>query len=241
MQDRHRLRHPDGEGALVFHSHRGAYQIADDALEPLTPGVLEEVDASFEIEYEGAGSSRSAFLRAQIRDAFETPRQLTVDGFWHQPDLCDDSLPDARVGPVDRTVDGVSWGLLGKLVPAADNLAVGQRESLLQLLSIKNQRFLDRGNLVLLLKAVGIRTHRCFDELLGSLAKVTVEAKPYGRGSRGFKYVYLLECHSLEKSQLPALDWFSIKILELLTVWSIEEVVELRVRVPNLEIEQCYS
>lgn len=239
-QDRQRVRHPDADARYVFHSIRGAYKIGEDALVPLTPGVLEDVDGSYEIELEGEGVLRGAYLKAQVHDAFESPIRLTVDAFWHQPALCDERLSQATVGPLDRTVEGAQWSLLGAVVPAADNLAVGERASLLQLLSIKNQRFLDLGNLLLLLRAVGAGTQHYFDVLLGALATVEVEAKPYGRGSRGFKYVYKLEYRSLQNSQLPALDLFSVTMLELLTVWSIEEVVELQVSVPNLEIARCY-
>jgi len=239
--DRHPIRNPDADARFIFHSLVGAYRIGDEALLPLAPGVIEDADGTFEMEYEHGGDKRRAFLHANIATAFDTPERLTVDAFWHQPSLCDRGLDAAAVGPVDRTVEGTSWALVGALQAAADNLAVDDRQSLLQLLSIKNQRFVDRDNLALLLRAVGVGTQPFFEALVGALSDVSVETKPYGRGSKGFKYIYSIEYRNLEHGQLAALDLLSTKMLEILTVWSIEEIVELRVHVPNLEVELHYE
>lgn len=239
-RDRHLLRHPDAASRFVLHSVRGAYEIGADSLEPLTPGVLEDADRSYEVEVEREGQHRLGFVRAHFEAAFDEPKKLTLDAFWHQPALCDDRLVGAAVGLLDRTCEGISFTLLGQPVRAADNHAVSDRQSLLQLLSIKNQRFLELGNLTLLLRAVGAGTQPYFEALLEALTAVRVEAKPYGRGSRGFKYIYYIEYQGLEHRQLPALDLFSRTMLELLIIWSIEEIVELRVHVPNLELERCY-
>lgn len=239
-RDRHRLTHPDASGRFVLHSLRGAYRIGEEALQPLQPGVLDEVDNSYELEYEHGAEQRTAYLRANIAEAFVAPARLTVEAMWHQPGLVSEVLAEADAGPLDRTVEGARWALMGRGVGPVDNLAVSERAGLLQLLSVKNQRFLDLANLSLLLRAVIPPGQRGFTELSAAIGEVRVNAKPYGRGSRGFKYIYLLEMTALEPGQLPLLDLFATQLLSLLTSWSIEEVVELRLRVPNLEVERCY-
>lgn len=240
-RDRHRLRNPDVDGRFVYHSLVGAYQIGEEALLPLMPGVIEEADDSFEVETEGGGEKRRAYLQAHVPSAFDEPTRLTVDAYWHQPSRCDAEMGTAAVGLADRNVDGASWGLVGTVALPADNHAVGDRQSLLQLLSIKNQRFLDRNHLVLLMRAVGAGVQSYFDVLVDAVYDVGVESKPYGRGNRGFKYIYRVVYRNLEQGQLPALDLLSAKMLEILTAWSIEEIVELHVSVPNLETELRYE
>lgn len=240
-KEQHPLFHPDRQAGFEFHSLRGAYRIGDDVLLPLQPGVLGEAEPSYELRCEQRGADRVAYLCAHVADAFVNPVRLAVDAYWHQPNHGAPSEGYALVAPVDRTIDGVDFCTLGPVVGSQNNPAVTGLSSLLQLLSIKNQRFVGLGELRLLLKAVGADAQPYFASLLRGLSQVAVEAKPYGRGSRGFEYVYSLEYKGLERTELPALDLFSVHVLRLLTLWSIEEIVELQVCVPNLEVQRCYA
>ena len=79
-------------------------------------------------------------------------------------------------------------------------------------------------------RAISVRTPSS-----SRISKVEIEPKPFGKGNRGFKYVYHITFDNLEPGQLAVLDAFVIQLLELLTQWSIEEIVEVKIEVTNLD------
>ncbi|MBT6491954.1 MAG: hypothetical protein HOK97_19445, partial [Deltaproteobacteria bacterium] len=77
--------------------------------------------------------------------------------------------------------------------------------------------------------------HQYFQRLLQSVASVDVKQVPSGRQASGMKFVYYLVLENMDTNLLPAVDLFFAEVLKLLQAWSIEEVVELEVDIPNLE------
>jgi type VI secretion system protein ImpG len=140
-----------------------------------------------------------------------------------------------RVKLADRFVDGVNWSCGGPLGAAGETDLVEDRDGLLQLLSIKNQRFLGTEELIFLLGALGVKQEPFFSGLLRALVDVRVATKPLAKQSHGFKYIYELTFDDLDATDMPRLDLFCGKLLDVLAAWSVEEVVEIAAKVRNLE------
>ena len=220
---------------MVPSSVLGVYKMTDDGLEPMEAAVIGAGRGGYEVSMEGTDEDRRAWLTLDVPEAFDEPVRVVVDVLWHQPFLRRMRAGDFRARLTDRFVDGVEWTTLGALVPHLDSDLADDRDGLLQLLSIKNQRFLGTDDLIFLLRALGAHRERHFAKLVTAIESVSVSSKPFARKSSGFKYVYALKLGDLDGSDLPALELFARRLLHVLTVWSVEEVVELTVQIPNLD------
>ena len=78
-------------------------------------------------------------------------------------------------------------------------------------------------------------------ELVEAIASVEVRSKPFARATGGFKYIYRITWSTLDPFQVPALSLLSARMLDILAAWSTEEVVELEVAVPNLELNLAFT
>lgn len=239
-KERYAILHPDRAARFVFHSALGVYKMTPAGLLPLAPSVVGVDEEGYEIVVEGDGDERRAWLTLNLPNAFEKPERVVVEALWHQPHL-GAALGEAfRVRLADRFVDGIEWSCVSEPSPSVD-AELNDTTQLLQLLSIKNQRFLGRYELTFLLRALGATRMRQYARLVGALADVKVTAIPFARRSSGFKYVYTLSFDNLEGSDLAALDLFSRRVLDVLSVWSVEEVVELVASAPNLGKELRFT
>ena len=235
------LTHPDAAAGYRLHALMGVYRLDEEkGLVPLRPGAVDGGESTYELDVEGAGADRRAWLEVNLPGAFDAPAVVSVEGTWYQP-LPQPLDPAAsRVRPAERHLEGVQWDCLGALTASADNALGTSQDGLLRLLSLKNQRFLGLEDLQFLLAALGAGDVRHFRELLPLLSGLEVSALPFAKAGSGFKYVYRLTVAEMDAYLLPILDLFSTRLLELLRAWSTEEVVELLVKIPNLELEQSY-
>ena len=240
-RDRYPIRHPEADGGHVLHSVRGLYKITGTELAPLRPGIMGDEPDSYELEWTGAGDKRRGYAAFVMPSAFEQPVRVAVDAYWHQPGLYDEDSLVSAVRLAERHVDGLDFELSGGYVSAVDGPMQDSQPGLLHLLSIKNQRFLERDDVVFLLQAMGVLQERVFAELAYRLTATSVSSKPFAKKAQGFKYIYHLQFGTLDGSSLPVLDLFCTKLLDVLIAWSNEEVVELSVSVPNLEAQLHYS
>nr|ALD83711.1 hypothetical protein [Sorangium cellulosum] len=247
-RDRYLLRHPDDAARFVPTGVLGVYRIADQGLMPMEPAVVParlgggEGAArarrdTYDVTYEGHGEHRRAFVSLGLPGAFDAPQKVAVEATWHQPALHGLRASDLEVKMSDRFLSGVAWSCSGGLSLPAESDLEDDRESLLELLSLKSQRFLGVDELRFLLRALGARAQPQFDKLVASLARVDVSSKPFAKSSSGFKYVYRIEFDGLNPSDIPRVELFCGKLLDILAAWSVEEVVELVATVPNLGAE----
>ena len=234
-QERWSVRHPDTAARFVPHSLLGVYRMTDDGLAPLEPAVLGAKTETYESVVEGTDEARKAWVVLNLPGAFDQPERVAVEAFWHQPGFADVGIAELKARLTDRYVDGVTWTCESPTVAHSPSSLEDDREGLLQLLSIKNQRFLGRDELVFLLRALGGESEKHFAKLVSALSAVTVKSKPFARRAGGFKYIYELQFDDLDGSDIPRLDVFGRRLLSLLTTWSVEEVVEITVIVPNLD------
>jgi type VI secretion system protein ImpG len=233
-KERHRVQHPDVSGRFVPHWVLGVYKMTKEGLAPLEPSVVGIRRESYDVVTEGQDLERKAYVSLKLPDAFEKPERVALDAFWHQPGLQRARASDFKVGLAERLVDGIEWSCSGSLVPHLESDLAGDREGLLQLLSLKNQRFLGLEELIFLLRALGAHREPLFAKLVSALSAVSVGSKPFAKRSHGFKYIYEITFDGLTASDLPSLDLFCAELLRVLTVWSVEEVVEIVARAPEL-------
>ena len=240
-RERWPLRHPDAAAHYAPLSVLAAYLMTEEGLVPLEPAVLGAERNSYEPHLEGVGEERVGYLALSLPGAFDRPERVATEATWHQPRLRDVVASELTTRLSDRYVDGVTWSCDGPLAMHASNALEDDREGLLQLLSIKSQRFLGRDELVFLLRALGAQSEKHFAKLVTAIGEVGVTHKPFARRGTGFKYVYAIRFDDLDGGDLPRLDALCQRLLPLLSAWSVEEVVELVARVPNLDKELTYA
>lgn len=241
LRERYAVQHPDPLGGFRVQAVMGVYRLDGEGMIPLRPGVVEGGEGTYETEHEGQGVQRKSWVSLSLGSAFQKPIRCAIDAYWHQPRPQPIDPTDLEVALADRYLEGAHWSCLGPVVPAAENRLEGSQDGLLQLLSIKNQRFLRREELHFVLEAMGARDQRLFTELVEAIASVEVRSKPFARATGGFKYIYRITWSTLDPFQVPALSLLSARMLDILAAWSTEEVVELEVAVPNLELNLAFT
>jgi len=239
-QERHPVVYGDRTAGFVPHSIHAVYKKSKEGLQPIEPAALGTGRESYEVFGEGAGASRRAAIGLNIPGAFEKAERIVVEAFWTQPGLADVRASELRLRLGDHFVEGVEWTCFDSLVPEQDTDLSDARDDLLKLVSLKGQRFLDADDLVFVLRALGAGRARSFAKLVSAIADVRVVSKPYARRSAGFKHIYEIELRDLDVSDLPRMDPFGQQLLRVLGAWCAEEVVELVLRMPNLEKELRY-
>jgi len=235
--DRHRVLSSDPSGGYAPVSIHAVYRKTPEGLRPLEPAVIRNAPDSYEAELEGRDVARRAFLHVNMPHAFERPETLVVDALWHQPAVSTVLAQDCQVQLSDRFVQGVRWDSLGRLSPHVDSELDTDRHAMLELLSIRGQRVLGLPELTFLLHALGAAQERAFAKLIARIAEVRVEKKPAANRASGWKHVYQLEFGELLATDLPRTQLLCSQLIELLSAWAQDQVIELTAKIPNLKQE----
>lgn len=244
-KDRYRLLHPDTAVRMHPHSVVGVYHLDPEAgmvplLSAAMPTPNAERDAhTYEIEFEARAQGRRAWAVLDIPEALEEPVQVAADVFWYQPELTSDREPPEHVHPADRNTEGVQWRALGAFVPPITSPVEGDDERLLDLLAIKNQPALDRRSFKSLFEAL-CNPDSAFGRILSAVRKVGVSSAPYAHADAGIKQVYEVEIGVIDAGLVAVLDLMGPRLKDILRAWSSQEVVELVVRVPSMDLEMAY-
>ncbi len=238
--ERHLALNPDRSLKFVPLSVLAAYRKSEQGLVPLEPAMVGTTRPSFEAVVEGQGAARKAWITLNLPGAFDAPESVAVEALWHQPAVSERPASELDVRLETRFVDGLEWETFGPLVPHADAEIDEDREGMLQLLSLKGQRLLGYEEVRFLLRAFGLPRERMFARLAERIAQVRIIEKPLAKRASGFKHIYEIVFDELTPSDVPRLSILSARLLEILRTWSVDEVIELVVRVPNLEKEFRY-
>jgi len=231
------------ENRFVPQAIQTVYRLDGEGLQPLNPGVVDydSGHATYEVESEGALENRKVWGYIHIPGSFESPVPVAAEGVWHQPLLAEEPLGQWETVLADRHVEGVSWEVTGPVLAAAESDFINDYDGLMQLLSIKNQRFLSVNDLAFVLRALGASSSQFFSEIAAAIVDLQFEKKPFVKNSTGFKYIYHLELSALDSGLIGIIDLFGKRLLEILKSWSVEEVVELTISVRNMETQLSYS
>jgi type VI secretion system protein ImpG len=239
--ERHRVRSSEPAGGFVPVSIHSVSRKTPDGLVPLEPAVIRNVPDSYEAALEGRDTARRAFVSVRMPNAFDQPEALVVDALWHQPAVSNVLAQDCQAQLLDRHVQGVRWDCLGRLRPHADSQLDTDRQAMLQLLSIRGQRVLSLSELTFLLHALGVSEERAFAKLIMRIDDVRVVKRPAANRGSGWKHVYELTFAGLLATDMPRTELLCSQLIELLSAWAADHVIELIAKVPNLKKELRYS
>jgi type VI secretion system protein ImpG len=239
--DRHRVLSSDPAGGFVPVSIHSVSRKTPDGLVPLEPAVIRNAPDSYEAELEGRDVARRAFVSVRMPHAFDTPQALIVDTLWHQPAVSHVLAQDCKAQLLDRHVQGVRWDCLGRLSPHSDSELDTDRKAMLQLLSIRGQRVLNLPELTFLLHALGAMQERAFAKLISRINDVRVVKRPAANRGNGWKHVYELRFAELLATDLPRTQLLCSQLIELLSAWAADHVIELTAIIPNLKKELHFS
>jgi hypothetical protein len=112
---------------------------------------------------------------------------------------------------------------------------------MLQLLSIRGQRVLNLPELTFLLHALGATAERAFAQLVTRIDEVRVVKRPAANRGSGWKHVYELTFAELLATDLPRTQLLCSQLIELLSAWAADHVIELVAKIPNLKKELRYT
>lgn len=177
--------------------------------------------------YEGLDRHRKAFVSAAIQNAFLKPVDLAVEASWHQPSVDALSLDNIRVAPAGRHFSGLDWLRCGHLCPHIESEIQEDDQELLELLSIKHQRVLQKEHIQCLLRAIGAADGSSYEKFFRAMQDVEVERKPAAKSATGFKYVYKIKFGELGPTEIPKFEVYCNRLYDLLAAWCSEQVVEL--------------
>lgn len=234
-KERHIIVHPDVTAKFVPVDIFGVYRMTDKGLDPIEPAVVSThpKDASgttrpaYDVTYEGMDDERHGFVAVNIPNAFLKPVDVAVEAVWHQPSVEALSLDNIRVAPANRHVSGLEWSHSGQLCPHLESEIQEDDQALLELLSIKHQRVLEKEHIACLLRAVGAGRGSPYEKFLNAMLEVDVERKPAAKSATGFKYVYKFKFDELGPTEIPKFEVYCQRLYDLLAAWCSEEVVEL--------------
>lgn len=236
-KERYPVLHPDVTAKFVPIDIFGVYRITDKGLDPIEPAVISTrpkssgdsnpVRPTYDVTYEGINQRRMAFVSAAIQNAFLKPVDLAVEATWHQPAVDTLSLDNIRVAPATRHFSGLEWSHSGPLCPHIESEIQEDDQELLELLSIKHQRALQKEHVQCLLRAVGAGRGSTYEKFMNAMLDLEVERKPAAKSATGFKYVYKFKFGELGPTEIPKFEVYCHRLYDLIAAWCSEHVVEL--------------
>ncbi|MEL6187888.1 MAG: hypothetical protein AAFU79_24965, partial [Myxococcota bacterium] len=240
------LRHPDPLGGFVLHDVRGAYRLDDaEGLVPITPGFVPEggisgSDLRWETEVEGYGHERKGRLRMRAPEALAEPFRVSVDACWHQPHRSAELGEGSEAELLHRSPHGLSFEVRGKIRPAMDSPLVRDDDALLALLGVRSRRMPELADLRVLMDGLRTPGDRVFGPLIEGLSRAEVHSVPSARATSGFRYRYVLRFDRVGPDEVPLVALFGRRLREVLEAWSTEEVVEVFLELPHLDLSFEY-
>jgi type VI secretion system protein ImpG len=136
--------HSQPTSGYTFHKAIGVYRIDGTALKPLVPGILKNIDGSFEIdESKVMDDGRSVtYLNVHFPSAFEYPVTVFVDAMWSQRSFLEDKDRKSNIKPYSRNILGVQWDWIALPKSRASLRDVDNRDDvLLNIVYISQKRY----------------------------------------------------------------------------------------------------
>jgi type VI secretion system protein ImpG len=232
-RDRYVLRHPDATGGYVPLWAVAAQRPTKTGFAPLEPAVFGARGDCFEAWAEGRGIYRRGYASFRLEGVYDKPERISVDAFWHQPGLTANDGTGCKVCLHDRFIEGATWSLSGPIVGSADSWIEGDRETQLELVSMKTLKEFGRDELLLVLSACGAREEPLCAKLFTAIEDVQVTTAPDAANGDHLRLIYEIQFRRLEISDLPRVALFRHWIEDLLSAWC-EDAPGVVAVVPNL-------
>jgi type VI secretion system protein ImpG len=228
-QERYAIRHPEPQLGFSLQKVLGVYELGEQGMMPLKPGILAGGNGSYEIE-QGARQDSGGhlyWLAPHFPAAFEQPRTLVVEAIWQQP-WYDQILHSPHSLQIfRRQIQGVQWELPDAAVPHSENRQLDNINRYLHLLTLMHNSSLSFHNLRELLIALGSVNSGRFQTVFNNLVAVQLEEQPC-EDSNKTKQIYCLQFKPLLDEGGVLIGPFVRHVGRVLDLWLTDAEVETR-------------
>ncbi|HET9625220.1 MAG TPA: type VI secretion system baseplate subunit TssF [Kofleriaceae bacterium] len=214
------------DAQLALHSVAGVFQELPSRLDPILPVQLASGDESYDVEYvaEAAGGLEPRLV-LRLPAAFLTPRLVSVEARWYQPDFDRLAVGKLDVRLQTRHLQGVELRLLGTLVPHRESALWRDPAAMMQVLSRRVSRVLGRRDLIGLMTQLGADDDSYHAGVDADLLHIEAREEPaeLGRGG-GIRHVYQITIDNVDDDRLGLIADYLRCVETLLDAWSASPV-----------------
>ena len=207
---------------LALHSVTGVFQELPSGPDPILPVQLASGDTSYDIEHiaEGMGGLEPQLV-LRLPDAFLSPRVISVDACWFQPELDRVAVGKLEVRLQTRHLQGVELRMLGTLTPHRESALWREPAAMMQVLSRRVSRVLGRRDVVSLMTQLGADANSYHAGIDADLLYIEAREEPaeLGRGG-GIRYVYQITIDNVDDDRLGLVADYLRCVETLLDAWS---------------------
>jgi len=225
-QEHYTIRHPEPELGFCLQKVLGVYEVGEQGLSPLRPGVLSGGNGSYEIE-QGPMQEYGGYLYRLVPHfpaSFEQPRTLVIEALWQQP-WYDQILPNPHTLQVfRRQIQGLQWELTDTAIAHAENPQLHDINRYLHLLTLMHKVSLGAQDVKDLLSALGSVSAGQFQKVFNNLVDVRLEEEP-GEGYKN-KQIYYLQFKPQAVEFNEMLGPFAHHVGRVLDLWLSDAKVE---------------
>ncbi|MFA5984965.1 MAG: type VI secretion system baseplate subunit TssF [Methylococcaceae bacterium] len=226
-QEHYSIRHPEPQFGFSLQKVLGVYEVGEEGMLPLRPGVLEGGNGSYEIE-QGPRQENGGYLyklAPHFPAAFEQPRTLVVEALWQQP-WYDQVIQNAyHLQVFRRQLQGVQWELLDNVSFHAENRQLDNINRYIHLLTLMHNTAFSFQDVRELLVALGSIAQGPFQKVFNGLLDLRLEEEPYGNKT---KQIYTLLFKLPADASAELIEPFVDHIGRVLNLWLTEQIVEAR-------------
>ncbi|UOA10465.1 type VI secretion system baseplate subunit TssF [Methylobacter sp. S3L5C] len=228
-QEHYTIRHPDPQFGFSLEKVLGVYEVGDQGMLPLRPGILAGGNGSYEIE-QGPEQENGGNLYRLIPHfpvAFEKPRTLVIEALWQQP-WYDQILQGTHtLQAFRRQMQGVQWELMDAAIAHAENRQLSNMSGYIHLLTLMHNASLNAQNTRDLLRALGSVTSGRFQKIFNSLVDLRLEEEPLGEGHKT-KQIYTLQFKAQFDDSSELIETFVKHVERVFDIWLADALVETR-------------
>jgi type VI secretion system protein ImpG len=222
------------DAGLALHSVTGVFQETASGRDPILPVHLASGDPSYDLEQ--VAEDLDAFapqLVLRLPDAFAAPRLISVEARWHQPGFDNLAVGKLEVKLQTRHIHGVELRLLGTLTPHRQSALWRDPAAMLQVLSRRASRVLQRRDLISLMTLLGADQDGYHAGIDAALLHVETYEEPADlRRGGGIRDVYRITIDQVDDDRLGLLEDYLRCVETLLDAWRSNPVrLEVRRRV----------
>jgi type VI secretion system protein ImpG len=214
------------DAQLALHSVTGVFQELPSGPEPILPVQLASGDTSYDLEYvaEGAGGLEPRLV-LRLPDALGSPRVISVEACWHQPELDRVAVGKLDVRLQTRHLQGVELRMLGTLTPHRESALWRDPAAMMQVLSRRVSRVLGRRDLISLMTQLGADADSYHAGVDADVLYIEAREEPadLGRGG-GIRHVYQITIDNVDDDRLGLIADYLRCVETLLDAWSANPV-----------------
>lgn len=224
--------HSQPSSEFAFYKAVGVYRVDGSDLKPLVPGILKNVDGSFEIdESKVMDDGRSvAYLNVHFPSAFEYPVTVFVDSMWYQYSFLENKDRKSNIKPYSRSILGVMWDWIALPGSRISNRDLGNRDDvLLNIVYISHKRYYSYEDMLSIFDVLGPLSQGPFKKVHQAFKGLRYELRSVQGSTLTAGYVLYFMSFNWEMID-PESELFNVFIAHLevvLNSWSSEREIRL--------------